>query len=319
MAPSSSNVKVVSSPRYAIDIGPHVFPTEKFRRIYDRLLATPHPGLDGIVAPQAASWDELALVHTDEYLGKVRTRSLSSEEIMELQLSLNEAIVEGFRLMTGGTLTAARLALSNGMACHVGGGFHHAFANHGEGFCLFNDIAVAIEVLRQEGSVSRAVVVDLDVHHGNGTALIYGRDPSVFTCSMHEQHNYPAFKPKGSLDIGLAAGTDDVTYLQTLEAVLPNVVAHEADLIVYLAGADPFEDDQLGNLKLSKEGLRQRDRLVLKTMREAEIPVAIVSAGGYARQLADTVDIHVATIEEALTTMAARSPSVPTPARRGLR
>ena len=319
MAPSSSYVKVVSSPRYAINIGQHVFPTEKFPRIYDRLLATSHSGLDEIVAPQAASWDELALVHTDEYLEKVRTCSLSSEEIMELQLPLNEPIVEGFRLMTGGTLTAARLALSDGMACHVGGGFHHAFANHGEGFCLFNDIAVAIEVLRQEGAVSRAVVVDLDVHHGNGTALIYCRDPSVFTCSMHEQHNYPAFKPRGTLDIGLAAGTDDVTYLQTLEAVLPKVVAHEADLIVYLAGADPFEDDQLGNLKLSKEGLRKRDRLVLHTMREAEIPVAIVSAGGYARQLVDTVDIHVATIEEALMTMAARSSTAPTPSRSGLR
>ena len=295
-------MKVVSSPRYAIDIGPHVFPTEKYRRICDRLLATPHPGLEGIVAPQAAAWDELALVHTAEYLEKVRTLCLSSEEIVELQLPLNEPIVEGFRLMTGGTLTAARLGLADGLACHVGGGFHHAFANHGEGFCLFNDVVVAIEVLRQEGAVSRVAVVDLDVHHGNGTALIYGLDPAVFTFSIHEQHNYPAFKPRGSLDIGLAADTDDATYLARLEAVLPQVVAHEPDLMVYLAGADPFEDDQLGNLKLSKEGLRERDRLVLRTMRGAGVPVAIVLAGGYARQLVDTVDIHVATIEEALTT-----------------
>ena len=157
-------------------------------------------------------------------------------------------------------------------------------------------------MLRQEGAVSRVAVVDLDVHHGNGTALIYARDPAVFTFSMHEQHNYPAFKPRGSLDIGLAAGTDDTTYLARLEVVLPQVVAHEPDLMVYLAGADPFEDDQLGNLKLSKEGLRERDRLVLRTMRGAGVPVAIVLAGGYARQLVDTVDIHVATIEEALTT-----------------
>ena len=141
-------MKVVSSPRYAIDIGPHVFPTEKYRRIYDRLLATPRPGLEGIIAPQAAAWDELALVHTAEYLEKVRTLCLSSEEIVELQLPLNAPIVEGFRLMTGGTLTAARLGLADGLACHVGGGFHHAFANHGEGFCLFNDVVVAIEVLR---------------------------------------------------------------------------------------------------------------------------------------------------------------------------
>ena len=296
-------MKVVSSPRYAIDIGPHVFPTEKYRRIYDRLLVTSHPGLESIVAPQAASWDELTLVHTAEYLEKVRTLSLSSEEIVELQLPLNGPIVEGFRLMTGGTLTGARLALADGLAGHIGGGFHHAFANHGEGFCLFNDVAVAIEVLRREGAVSRVAVVDLDVHHGNGTAMIYGRDPAVFTFSMHEQHNYPMFKPRGSLDIGLAAGTDDATYLERLETVLPQVVAHEPDLIVYLAGADPFEDDQLGNLKLSKEGLRERDRRVLRTMRAAEVPVAIVTAGGYARQLVDTVDIHVATIEEALTAL----------------
>ena len=162
-------------------------------------------------------------------------------------------------------------------------------------------------------------MVDLDVHHGNGTALIYGRDPSVFTFSMHEQHNYPAFKPRGSLDIGLAAGTGDATYLERLKAVVPQVVAHEPDLIVYLAGADPFEDDQLGNLKLSKEGLRERDRLVLRTMREAGVPVAIVPAGGYARQIVDTVDIHVATIEEALVAMAARSPAAPAPSGRGRR
>lgn len=302
-------MKVVSSARYAIDIGPHVFPTEKYRRIYDRLLATPHPGLEDVVAPQAAAWGELALVHTNEYLEKIRALSLSSEEIVELQLPLNEPIVEGFRLMTGGTVAAARLALADGLACHVGGGFHHAFANHGEGFCLFNDVAVAIEVLRQEAAVSRIAVVDLDVHHGNGTAMIYGRDPAVFTFSMHEQHNYPVFKPRGSLDIGLAAGTDDATYLERLKAALPQVVAHEPDLMVFLAGADPFEGDQLGNLKLSKAGLRARDRLVLRTMREAGIPVTIVHAGGYARQLVDTVDIHVATIEEALAAMAATSPA----------
>ena len=312
-------MKVVSSPRYAIDIGPHVFPTEKYRGISDRLLATSRPGLAGIVAPQAAAWDELGLVHTAAYLDKVRTLSLSSEEIVELQLPLNEPVVEGFRLMTGGTLTAARLALADGLACHIGGGFHHAFANHGEGFCLFNDVAVAIEVLRREGAISRVAVVDLDVHHGNGTAMIYGRDPSVFTFSMHEQHNYPAFKPRGSLDIGLECGTDDATYLEQLAAALPQVVAHEPDLMVYLAGADPFEDDQLGNLELSKAGLRGRDRRVLRTMREAGVPVALVSAGGYARQLVDTVDIHVATIEEALAAMAARSPAAPAPSGRGRR
>ena len=294
-------MKVVYSARYAIDIGPHVFPTEKYHRVHDRLLATLYPGLEGIVEPQSASWDQLALVHTDEYLEKVRALSLSSDEIVELELPLNQSIVEGFRLMTGGTLTAARLARVDGLSAHIGGGFHHAFANHGEGFCLFNDVAVAIEVLRREGAVLRAAVVDLDVHHGNGTAMIYGRDPSVFTFSMHEQHNYPAFKPRGSLDVGVAVGTDDATYLEKLDGALPQVVAHEPDLVVYLAGADPFKEDQLGNLELTKDALRERDRLVLRTLRAAGCPIIIVPAGGYARRLTDTVDIHVATIEEALT------------------
>jgi acetoin utilization deacetylase AcuC-like enzyme len=293
-------LRLVFSPRYTIDIGPHVFLTEKYHRIHDRMLATTRPGLDGVVAPETASWAQLALVHTDDYLDKVRTLTLSSEEIRELELPLTAPLVEGFRLMTGGTLTAARLALADGLAVHVGGGFHHAFANHGEGFCLFNDVAVAIEVLRREDAVSRVAVVDLDVHHGNGTAMIYGQDPAVFTCSMHEQHNYPVFKPRGSLDIGLPAGTDDAGYLEKLETVLPAVVTHTPDIVFYLAGADPFEDDQLGSIKLTKAGLRRRDRRVLAAARDAGVPLVVVAAGGYARHLTDTVDIHVATIEEAL-------------------
>ena len=294
-------MKLVYSARYAIDIGPHLFSTEKYHRIHDRLLAGSHSTLEGVIEPDPATWDELALVHTAEYLEKVRTLSLSTEEIVELELPLKQPIVDGFRLMTGGSRTAACLAVADGLAVHIGGGFHHAFANHGEGFCLFNDVAIAIDVLRQEGTVSRVAVVDLDVHHGNGTAMIYGNDPSVFTVSMHEQHNYPVFKPRGSLDIGLAAGTDDATYLEKLEAALPQVVAHQPDLVFYLAGADPFEGDQLGNLELTKEGLRERDRAVLRTLREVGRPAVIVPAGGYARELTDTIDIHVATIEEALT------------------
>ena len=311
MNPGDILVQVVYSSRYAIDIGHHVFPTEKYRRIYDQLVAATHPSVTGSVEPQAASWDQLALVHTGAYLEKVRTLNLSPAEIFALELPLTEPIVEGFRRMTGGTVTAARLALADGIAAHIGGGFHHAFANHGEGFCLFNDVAVAIQVLRGEGAVSRVAVVDLDVHHGNGTAMIYDQDPAVFTFSMHEQHNYPAFKPRGSLDIGLAPGTDDATYLAQLEAALPHIVAHRPDLVFYLAGADPFEDDQLGSIKLTKDGLRQRDRLVLRAVRAAGHPIAIVPAGGYARQLADTVDIHVATIEEARTELVANPPGAP--------
>ena len=267
-----NDLTIVPEPRGAdeaianppIDIGPHVYLTEKYRRIHERLLAAPHAHLDGTVEPEPATWNQLALVHTDEYLDKVRTLTISSDELRDLELPLNEAVVEGFRLMTGGTLTAARLAPADAVAVNIGGRFHHGFANHGEGFCLFNDVAVTIEVLRQEGSVFRVAIVDLDVHHGNGTAMIYGMDSSVFTFSMHEQHNYPVFKPRGSLDIGLSAGTGDTTYLKKLEAALPQVIAHEPDLVFYIAGADPFEEDQLGHLTITKDGLRQRDRLVLR-------------------------------------------------------
>jgi acetoin utilization deacetylase AcuC-like enzyme len=202
--------------------------------------------------------------------------------------------------MTGGTLTAARRALVDGLCGHIGGGFHHAFASHGEGFCLFNDVVVAARSLKVERVVSRVAIIDLDVHHGNGTALICGRDESVFTFSMHDRHNYPVYKPRSSLDVGLPAGTTDQDYLRYLGQSLPQVLAHQPDLVFYLAGADPYEDDQLGHTKLTKEGLRERDRVVLSAVRGAAVPVVIVLAGGYARQLADTVDIHAATLDVAL-------------------
>ena len=185
------------------------------------------------------------------------------------------------------------------VVCHIGGGLHHAFPNHGEGFCPFNDVAVAARVLQSRG-LERAAVIDLDVHHGNGTALIFESDPRVFTFSMHQQHNYPMWKPRGSLDIGLPDGAHDATYLAELERALPQVMASGPECVFYLAGADPYEDDQLGGLRLTKEGLRQRDRLVIDTVRRARVPLVVVLAGGYARRVEDTVAIHVATIKEAL-------------------
>ncbi|MEE2963239.1 MAG: histone deacetylase [Acidobacteriota bacterium] len=293
-------MKLVYSSRYSLDIGPHVFPTEKYRRIHKRLTAAAHPNLDGVIEPEAATWDQLALVHSEAYLHKVRTCTLSADELVQLELPLTDGVVEGFRLMTGGTLTAARRALVDGLCGHIGGGFHHAFASHGEGFCLFNDVAVSARALQLERVVSRVAVIDLDVHHGNGTALICGRDESVFTFSMHDRHNYPIYKPRSSLDVGLPAGTTDQGYLRHLRQSLPQVLAHQPDLVFYLAGADPYEDDQLGHTKLTKEGLRERDRDVLSAVRGAAVPVVIVLAGGYARQLADTVDIHAATLDVAL-------------------
>jgi len=314
-------VTVVCSARYHIDIGPHVFPTRKYQLVLERLLETgvvrPGDGRD----PQPASWDDLALVHTAGYLAAMRDGTLSDDEVAQLELPWSAEMVEGFRVMVGGTIDAALLGCGGEfgfrnlefgtrtafevpdcglrVGVHIGGGLHHAFPNHGEGFCPFNDVAVAVRVLQQR-RLSRAAIVDLDVHHGNGTAFIFELDPQVFTFSMHQQHNYPMWKPRGSLDIGLADGTGDAAFLGELERALPQVLAHRPECVFYLAGADPYQDDQLGGLDLTKDGLRRRDRMVIDAVRGAGLPLVICLAGGYARQVEDTVDIHVATIEEAL-------------------
>jgi acetoin utilization deacetylase AcuC-like enzyme len=290
---------VVHSPRYAVDIGAHVFPTRKYGLVRSRLIDLGILRAEDIVEPAAASWDELRLVHTAEYLDALRAGTLSAEDIAQLELPWSEAMVDGFRVMVGGTIEAARRAIAGGVACHIGGGLHHAFPNHGEGFCPFNDVAVAIRGLQRDG-LRRIAVVDLDVHHGNGTAFIFESDPSVFTFSMHQQHNYPMWKPRGSLDIGLADGTHDRTYLAALESALPQVMASAPECVFYVAGADPFEEDQLGGLRLTKEGLRLRDRMVIDAAASAGVPLVVVLAGGYAMNVDDTVSIHVATIEEAL-------------------
>lgn len=284
-------VAVVYSPQYAIDIGVHVFPTAKYENVFARI------GGSALV-PEPAPWEDLARVHTREYLARIRSGELPLAELALLEIPWSAAIVDGFRLMTGGTLLAARHAVAHGAVFHVGGGFHHAFPNHGEGFCLFNDVAVAIHALRASGAIARAAVIDLDVHHGNGTAFTFGGDPTVFTFSMHQELNYPAVKPRGSLDIGLDNGIADDAYLRELESALPRVFHERPDLVFYLAGADPYEDDQLGGLALTREGLRARDRLVFAACRAAKTPVVALLAGGYARRLEDTVAIHHATYEE---------------------
>jgi acetoin utilization deacetylase AcuC-like enzyme len=293
-------LQIVYSARYRIDIGPHVFPTRKYDLIA-RQVGGP------FVEPTPATWDELALVHTPEYLAKMRDGTVTDADIAELELPWSPELVDAFRLMAGGTIQAARIARVEGIAAHIGGGLHHAFPNHGEGFCPFNDVAVAARVLQREG-LERVAIVDLDVHHGNGTAFIFNprgaprgeeEDPRVFTFSMHQQHNYPMWKPRSTLDIGLADGVHDATFLQELDRALPAVMGHHPQCVFYLAGADPYEDDQLGGLRLTKEGLRQRDRRVIETVRAANVPLVIVLAGGYARRVEDTVAIHAATINEA--------------------
>jgi acetoin utilization deacetylase AcuC-like enzyme len=293
-------VRVVYTPRYHLEFGAHVFPTAKYRLVAERLVGA---GLvpRGFVEPAAASWDELALVHTAGYLDAVAHGRLTPDQLARLEIPCTPAIVEGFLLMTGGTVTATRLALDGAdrVAVHIGGGFHHAFAGHGEGFCLFNDVAVAIRHARRARTADRAAVVDLDVHQGNGTASIFAGDARVFTLSIHDEANYPEVKPPGSLDIGLPRGTGDDAYLAVLDGALGRALEHYPDVLFYLAGADPFLDDQLGGLALTMDGLRRRDRAVFDAARSAGVPVVVLLAGGYARRLEDTVAIHVATIAEA--------------------
>ncbi len=293
-------MRLVHSPGYEINIGPHVWPTTKYRLVKERLAA--RGGAFAFSEPAAATWRDLSLVHFPAYLEKLRDCSLTAEEIARLEIPWTPQIAAGFLSMAGGTIDAARIAADEGVAMHLGGGLHHAFPGHGEGFCPVNDIAVAIRVLQAEGRVRRAAVIDCDVHQGNGTAVCFAGDPDVFTFSIHQEHNYPSWKPSSDLDIGVRDRTTDGEYLEQLQEGIEAVHAHGPQLVIYVAGADPFREDQLGGLSLTKDGLRRRDRAVLSAMRGAGVPVAVVLAGGYARRLEDTVDIHVATAEEALAT-----------------
>ena len=287
-------MKVFYSPRYEIALPGHIWPTSKYRLIAGRLRESAQAVT--FVEPTEASWEDLGLVHTGEYLEKLRTNTLTPEDIATLELPWQPALADAFRLMVGGTCAAAKAALEDGRAAHLGGGLHHAFANHGEGFCPLNDVAVAIRVLQRDRGIRRAAVIDGDVHHGNGTSMIFERDPDVFTFSIHQQLNYPLFKPRSDLDIGLEDGAGDARYLEALAGALPRVLDRRPEAIVFLAGADPFEHDRLGGLTLTKAGLAARDRLVLDAARAAGVPLVTVLAGGYAADVADTVDIHTATI-----------------------
>lgn len=292
---------VIWSPAYEVDIGPHVFPTAKYRMVRDRLLS------DGVLEPgdmveaEPATDAMLLLVHTPEFLEKIRENRFTAMERIILEMPFSSALANASRLCCGGTLQAARAALRDGVAVHLGGGFHHAFPDHGEGFCLLNDLAVAAATLLSEGAVSRVLVVDLDVHQGNGTACIFGGDSRVFTFSMHQERNYPDHKPPSDLDIGLDDGTGDAVYLAALRGHLPDIVSRfQPDVALYVAGADPYREDQLGGLGLSSEGLRQRDAYVLEALRDRGVGVAVTLAGGYAIREGDTVAIHATTVAEAV-------------------
>lgn len=293
-------MKVFYSPGYEVTLPGHVWPTSKYRLIAERLTASSEAAGVELVAPAEASWEDLALAHTPGYLDKLRLGTLTADDIATPELPWRPEFAAAFRLMAGGTCGAARAALAEGRAAHLGGGLHHAFANHGEGFCPINDIAVAIRVLQRDERIRRAAVIDCDVHHGNGTAMIFERDPDVFTFSIHQQHNYPLFKPRGDLDIGLEDDAGDARYLEALAGALPRVMASAPELVVYVAGADPFEHDRLGGLRVTKHGLAERDRLVVAAVRQAGVPIVLTLAGGYAADVKDTVDIQTTTIETLL-------------------
>ncbi len=294
-------VPVVWCPQYEVDIGDHVFPVEKYRLIKQRLEASGALSSADLRTPEPARVEDVLRVHTRSYWTKIAEGALTPDEQHLLELPFSPQLREASLLCAGGTTLASHLAISHGRSVHLGGGFHHAFADHGEGFCLLNDVAIASATLIEAQEVDRILIVDLDVHHGNGTASIFTEEARVFTFSMHHQCNYPAVKPPGDLDVGLDDGVGDEEYMRLLREHLPRVLEeHQPQLIVYLAGADPYEADQLGGLALSVEGLRERDEFVLNTAAEAGVAVAVTLAGGYAIRPSDTVVIHCGTVEAAL-------------------
>jgi acetoin utilization deacetylase AcuC-like enzyme len=300
-------MQVFYTPRYYADIGEgHVFPIRKFELVRDRLLAEGTLAPSEFFEPQPAPVADVLLVHTEDYVTRLRAGALTPRELRRLGLPWSKSLVRRSFLATGGTVGAARAALAEGIASNLAGGTHHAFPERGEGFCVLNDVAVAIRILRRERAIERAAVVDLDVHQGNGTATIFENDAGVFTFSMHGAKNYPVFKARSTLDVELPDGTGDEEYLRTLAEHLPRVFTQSPDIVFYLGGADPYAGDKLGRLSLSITGLRARDEFVLGECRARGLPVATVMSGGYAADINDTVEIHCNTIRVAKALGAAR-------------
>ena len=289
--------RIYYSPYYYADIGEgHVFPIRKFELVRHRLLQEGTLSSDEISEPEPAAVEDLLLVHTDDYISRLRRGELTAKEVRKLGLPWSESLVRRSFHAISGTIEAARHCLVSGISSNLAGGTHHAYPDRGEGFCVLNDVAVAIKVLQREALAERFLIVDLDVHQGDGTAFIFRDSPEVFTFSMHGAKNYPLFKQTSSLDIELPDKTADTDYLDTLEHALDRVIMHDPDVIFYLAGADPYEKDKLGRLGLSIEGLRRRDELVLRFARDAGVPIVTTMSGGYAAEIDDTVEIHCNTI-----------------------
>jgi len=292
--------KLIYHPGYDLNLGAHVFPSQKYRLIHDALLDEGTADPADFVEPETATDDDVLLVHGHGWVERLRSGTLSIQELMTLEIPYSEAMIRAFWLAAGGTILAARNALGGGLGFNLGGGFHHAFPDHGEGFCAIHDVAIAIRKLQKEGLVQKAMVVDCDVHHGNGTAGIFAGDKTVLTLSIHQHNNYPATKPPSTIDIHLSDGTGDEEYLKRLQQACQFAInGFSPDLLMYIAGADPYFDDQIGGLGLTMEGLMARDQLVLDLCRSRNVPVAITLAGGYASNVEDTVRIHCNTVKAA--------------------
>ena len=323
--------KLVYSDDYYLPIGSHVFPAEKYKRIHDRLLASGIAEPSDFITPHSATDEDVLLVHTPQYIEKLKTGTLSQREQMELEVPFSPALVKAFWLAAGGSILAADYALGDGVAISIGGGFHHAFPDHGEGFCMIHDVAIAIRRMQRDGKIRYAMTVDCDVHQGNGTAAIFAGtrtaseplpsvpiptlNPSlstktpaktklhgshtgeVFTISLHQENNYPAWKPPSSIDVNLPDEIGDDDYLAWLDNALSSGLRRfDPEFLCYIAGADPYREDQLGGLSLTIDGLKKRDELVFRVAKARGIPVMVTLAGGYARNVEDTVTIHCNTV-----------------------
>jgi acetoin utilization deacetylase AcuC-like enzyme len=317
--------KLVYSDDYYLPIGSHVFPAEKYQRIHKKLMETGVAEAKDFVTPQPASDQDILLVHTPQYVQKLKTGTLSAREELEMEIPYSPELVRAFWLAAGGSILAADYALNDRVAFNIGGGFHHAFPDHGEGFCMIHDVAVAIRRMQRDDKIRTAMTVDCDVHQGNGTAAIFAgtRVPThplpsaggatiaaarpakirsahagdVFTISLHQENNYPAWKPPSSIDVDLPDEIGDEDYLAWLDNALSSGLRQfDPELLCYIAGADPYREDQLGGLNLTIEGLKKRDELVFRVARARDIPVMVTFAGGYAQKVDDTVSIHCNTV-----------------------
>jgi acetoin utilization deacetylase AcuC-like enzyme len=289
--------KLIYDQRYDLNLGDHVFPSQKYRLVYEELLRKGIAESSDFLSPKPATDEDVLRVHSQAYVRKLKRGSLSHAEVQQLEVPYSQELIEAVWLAAGGSILAGQLALRDGWSANIGGGFHHACPDHGEGFCVIHDVAIAIRRLQFDGPIERAMVLDTDVHQGNGTAAIFGRDENVFTFSIHQEHNYPFVKPPSSVDVNLPDGLGDDAYLSILEANLREAFSDFSPQIVfYVAGADPYCEDQLGGLALTMEGLWQRDALVMGYARRYKCPLVITLAGGYARRVQDTVAIHVGTI-----------------------